>query len=180
MAKKKMPKWRTQNLQYTSYNKMAADLARHYIDMDQMTESYKNLVKIAQRRVNAVMKSELPYAKGHKPVFMKPENIITESQLAHEYTDVVKFLQRHNTTVSGRTAQFAKVQKQLKKQGFNITKKNFNKFTNFMDWFYSSKYAAMYDSNQDIVTEVFNRSGKSSRAQWDRLFREFEESGAFD
>lgn len=180
MAKKKMPKWRTQNLQYTSFNKMSADLARHYIDFDQMVDSYKNLVKIAQRRVNAVQRSDLPYAKGRKPVFMKAENIVTESQLAHEYTDVVKFLQRKNTTVSGRVAQFEKVRKQLKKQGFNITKKNFNKFTNFMDWFYASKYAAMYDSNQDIVTEVFNRSGKSSRVQWDRLFKEFEESGAFD
>ena len=179
MAKRK-PKWRTQNLQYTSFNKMAADLARGYIDKDMMIESYKNLVRVAQRRVNAVQKSELPYAKGRKPVFIKPENIITESMLAHEYTDVVKFLQRENTTVSGRVAQFEKVRKQLQKQGFNLTKRNFNKFTNFMDWFYQSKYAALYDSSQDIVTEVFNRSGKTSPMQWARLFEEFEESGAFD
>ena len=49
-----------------------------------------------------------------------------------------------------------------------------------MDWFYSSSYAGKYDSNADITVEVFNRSRKTSPSQWNRLFKESEESGDFD
>lgn len=184
MAKKKSkvktPKWKSENILYTSFNKMSADLARGYIDTDQMLASYTSLVKIARARVSKTMKSALPYGKGHIPTFKSPMNIITESELAHEYTDVVKFLLRENTTQTGRMKQFRQVQKLLRKQGFNLSPRNFQKFVNFMDWFYSSSYAGKYDSNADITVEVFNKSGKTSPSQWNRLFKEYQESGDFD
>lgn len=172
------PKW--QSWSYKSYNKLASDLAAGRVDMDQIRSQYTELRRIASRRVNAVQKSSLPWTKGEKPVFMKSGNIVTEGQLAHEYIDIVKFLTRKNTTVKGRERQFQNVQRSLKAQGFNITKRNFGKFTRFMQWFKASKYAAMYDSNQDIVNEVFNAGGRGGANNWSSLFQEFMESGEFD
>ena len=169
MAKKKA-KW--EEGIYTSYSKLASDLSSGRTDMEMVYDQYVNLQRIAMRRVEIIRKSDLPWAKGTKPFFMKPENIITEGQLAHEYIDVVHFLKRKNTTLKGREAQFRKVQRKLKKQGFNINKRNFARFTRFMDWFYSSKYATMYDSNQDIVTEVFNQPGGNAKL-WSQLFDDF-------
>lgn len=175
MAKEK---WR-QYANYSSFSKLSADLARGRVDMDMMISQYTHLYRVAQRRVTAVQKSSLPYGKGHKPAFIKPENIVTEGMLAREYTDVVKFLKRKNTTVAGRLKQFTKIQNSLRKQGFNITKKNFNKFVNFMDWFYASKYAAMFDSNEEIVNDVFNKVKRTSPSQWAKLFEEFIASGRY-
>lgn len=169
MAKKKA-KW--EEGIYTSYNKLASDLAAGRVDMDMIQSQYANIRRIAMRRVERIQKSDLPWAKGTKPAFMKAENIITEGQLAHEYIDVVHFLQRKNTTLKGREAQFKKVQRKLKQQGFNINKRNFARFTRFMDWFYSSKYATMYDSNQDVVTEIFNQPGGNAK-QWSQLFEDY-------
>lgn len=169
MAKKKA-KW--EEGIYRSYNKLASDLSAGRVDLDMIMAQYANIQKIAMRRVERIQKSDLPWTKGTKPTFMKPENIITEGQLAHEYIDVVHFLQRKNTTLKGREAQFRKVQRKLKAQGFNINKRNFGRFVRFMDWFYASKYAALYDSNQDIVTEVFNQPGGNAKL-WSQLFDDF-------
>ena len=178
MAKKE-PKWK-QYIYTDSYRRLSSDMAKGAVDKGMLIDRYRHLYSVAQRRITAVQKSDLPYGKGRKPFFRKPDKLITEADVAHEFSDIAKFLLRANTTKSGRMAQFKKVQQSLKKQGFNVTKKNFNKFVNFMDWFYQSKYAALYDSSQDIVTEVFNKSGKTSASQWNRLFSEFQESGAFD
>ena len=159
-------------------NQVVKALSSGSVTMKELRKEYSRLRSIAQKRIGRIEKSAIPFTKGARPYFSKLTNIVTERDLVREYAELSRFIESPSSTAKGRREQREKTIDTLQKRGFDVDKSNYMQFLNFMEWFKHSEYAAKYDSNSDIVQEVFDMASmKAGSREWKKLFKALEKEG---
>lgn len=157
-------------------NTIGKEIAKGTITEKELRQQYAKLRSVATKRIQRIEKSDIPFIKGHAPFFMKTKDIVTLQALVRELADIERFLESPSSTRKGRVEQRRKTLDTLKKRGFDVEEKDYLRFINFMEWFKNSEYSAKYDSNADIVQDVFDSASPRAGAKaWKRLFEEFGE-----
>lgn len=159
-------------------NQVVKALSSGDVTMKELRKEYSRLRSIAQKRIGRIEKSAIPFTKGARPYFSKLTNIVTERDLVREYAELSRFIESKSSTAKGRREQREKTIDTLQKRGFDVDKNNYMQFLNFMEWFKHSEYAAKYDSNSDIVQEVFDTASmKAGSREWKKLFKALVKEG---
>lgn len=159
-------------------NQVVKALSSGDVTMKELRKEYSRLRSIAQKRIGRIEKSAIPFTKGARPYFSKLKNILTERDLVREYAELSRFIESPSSTARGRQQQRDKTIDTLQKRGFDVDKNNYMQFLNFIEWFKNSEFSAKYDSNSDIVQEVFDMASmKAGSREWKKLFKELEKEG---
>lgn len=159
-------------------NQVVKALSSGDVTMKELRKEYSRLRSIAQKRIGRIEKSAIPFTKGARPYFSKLSNIVTERDLVREYAELSRFIESPSSTAKGRRETREKTIDTLQKRGFNVNNNNYMQFLNFIEWFKHSEYAAKYDSNADIVQEVFDMaSTEAGSCEWKKLFKALEKEG---
>ena len=98
-------------------------------DMQALKNEYTRLRDIAHKRVSRLGKSEFKKSaayQAHKMDFPKLRNL-DPRDIPKAMADMVKFLQAKTSTVSGQRSRKRKTMEAWKKQGLNLTEKNYDK-----------------------------------------------------
>lgn len=159
-------------------NQVVKALSSGSTTMKELRKEYSRMRSIAQKRIGRIEKSAIPFTKGSRPYFSKLVNIVTERAFVREYAALTQFLESKASTAKGRRDTREKTIKTLQERGFNVNNGNYMKFIEFMEWFRHSEYAAKYDSNADIVQEVFDMASvEAGSREWKKLFKALEKEG---
>lgn len=159
-------------------NQVVKMLSSGDVTMKELRKEYSRMRSIAQKRIGRIEKSAIPFTKGARPYFSKLSNIVTERDLVREYAELSRFIESPSTTAKGRREQRDKTIDTLQKRGFDVDKNNYMQFLNFIEWFKHSEYSAKYDSNSDIVQEVFDMASVTAGSrEWKKLFKALEKEG---
>lgn len=98
-------------------------------DMQALKNEYTRLRDIAHKRISRLGKSEFKKSaayQSHKMDFPKLRNL-DPRDIPKAMADMVKFLQAKTSTVSGQRSRKRKIMEAWKKQGLNLTEKNYDK-----------------------------------------------------
>lgn len=159
-------------------NQVVKALSSGSTTMKELRKEYSRMRSIAQKRIGRIEKSAIPFTKGARPYFSKLSNIVTERDLVREYAELSRFIESPSSTAKGRREQRDKTIDTLQKRGFDVDKNNYMQFLNFIEWFKHSEYSAKYDSNSDIVQEVFDMASMTAGSrEWKKLFNALEKEG---
>lgn len=159
-------------------NQVVKALSSGSTTMKELRKEYSRLRSIAQKRIGRIEKSAIPFTKGARPYFSKLINIVTERDFVREYAELSRFIESPSSTAKGRRERRDKTIDTLQKRGFNVDKSNYMQFLNFIEWFKHSEYSAKYDSNSDIVQEVFDMASVTAGSrEWKKLFKALEKEG---
>ena len=96
---------------------------------------------------------------------------VTMPYLVEEISDLIRFASSARYTITERREIRDKALATLAKHGIVLDKADWMKWVNFMQWFKSTEYAALYDSDSDVVMDVFEQG--STAEEWERAFREW-------
>ena len=139
----------------------------------QLLSYYGQMRRSAMRQVERIAKSEAGFY-GDRPYFLKESSLITTLDILHAIADVNRFRGSKGYSLTARREALSGAISRLKDQGFEVSRANIKKFGEFMTWFKASAYAALFDSDAEEVTDVFNASdGKGGSRKWNKLFREY-------
>ena len=98
-------------------------------DMQALKNEYTRIRDIAHKRISRLGKSEFKKSaayQAHKMDFPKLRNL-DPRDIPKAMADMVKFLQAKTSTVSGQRSRKRKTMEAWKKQGLNLTEKNYDK-----------------------------------------------------
>ena len=156
-----------------SYTQLTQLVDAGRISVKDLRSTYSQLRTTAKSRERTVSRETVVEQFGNvdRQNFRTTKNLVTTSELLHELADVGKFLRSQRSTVTGLKEQREQIIDRMEQQGFDIDRDNYRDFINFMQWFKSSEYSKLYDSDSEEVSEVFN-SGETNPADWKQLFEE--------
>lgn len=126
----------------------------------ELRKEYSRLRSIARKRLERFEGTEWTdtqtykaYKEGFKPI----KDIKDERELRYQLTQVARFVTTETASVSGLEKQRKQAIETLNDRGYSfVNKKNYHKFTDFMEYVRTSSIAKLYDSNQ--VAEFFEES----------------------
>ena len=159
--------------QLKTKNEVIAALNKGELSNKELRKAYSALRKQVMKQIRTISKSSIPFVKGEKPYFMKTRNIVTERELVSQTAEMLHFIHSKRYSTKDRAATKRKTLTTLRNHGINISDSEYLKWVRFITWFKNSAYAALYDSDSEVVLDVFEE-GSNSR-QWSKLFREYGE-----
>ena len=166
--------------QSLSYNKLGALLASGQIDERDLLRYYREARRRARGRVGAIERAGkrgvvgVEWLAGERPVFMLAEQLRTSQDLVAAVADVNRFLSSGSSSLSMRVRQRDKRIETLHSHGFDFVHEgNIAAWGNFMQWFKNSAYSSQYDSNDDVVQEVFEELQFANSSEWEFFFKEW-------
>lgn len=158
-------------LKFGNYDKLAAAVVRGDVSVKDVRTAYSRLRKQLNAQVKAIAKSDVGFSRGEMNYFRSVRNLVTTRDLLHEVSDAIRFATSARYTIRGRRAIRDKTIATLQARGINVTAANWNEWINFITWFKSSAYSALYDSDSDVVMDVFEQG--SNPGEWERMFKEW-------
>lgn len=162
-----------------TYNQLVTALSKGEITEKELRRQYTVYSNLANAQIKRIEKSDVPFYTD-KPFFMKSRNIVTTRALLHEIASLNKFTSSKNYTLSGRRATREKTLNTLRERyGISLSGDEYGRFIRFMEWFKNTELAVKYDSDADIVVDVFEATEGASPTQWEKLFSMFEQSSNY-
>lgn len=142
----------------------------------ELRKEYSRLRKIAQKRLARFVGTEWEKSEVFKKNYGKYPvlaDIKSPTQLRYELAALARFINAETSSVSGLKRQRAKTIETLKDKGYNfVNRKNFFKFTDFMDSFRNMQLNRIYDSEAALA--VFE-AGERFKIPEEELKSKFEE-----
>lgn len=134
----------------------------------EIRKEYSRLRKIANQRLDALLRSEFKDAqivKNNAGKYVPLKEIDSHRDLIHKLSDVARFIESSRGSVRGLQKERRETIQTLHERGYtNINKRNYQQFTQFMDYLHTAYKNHMYDSKRAIqlFTEA-NSKGKSNK-----------------
>ena len=162
----------------SSTRKISVALKKGTITEEQLIAEYGKMRNAVMRQIQRIQKSKIPFPKGKKP---RPPTIreistpfgIDLRSLIREFSEMQRFKRSKSYSIVAREKTRKKTLEILREHGINIKDRQYNKWVRFITWFKASAWAALYDSDSEVVMDVF-KEGSNAR-QWLRLFEEYRE-----
>lgn len=158
-------------LSYGNYNNLAAAVERGEVSVKDIRSAYSRLRSRANRQVKAISKSDVGFSRGEMNYFRTVRNLVTTRDLLHEVADAIRFANSARYTIRGRREIRDKAIETLQARGINVTAATWMEWIDFITWFKSTAYSALYDSDSSVVQEIFEQG--SNPQEWERMFREW-------
>lgn len=179
MPKNKFSAEDIKKIQSLSYQQLGEAVGAGEYSVKDLRKAYTQMRDIAVKRLKRLetQKNVQQFGKPNLYInngeyFRKTKNLIGETELLKEITDVSKFLTSKRSTISGLKETRAKTIETMREAGMDLKDSDYVDFMKFMKWFHASEYAKKYDSDASVVAEVFNNE-KSNPAEWRRLFESY-------
>lgn len=141
----------------------------------ELKEEYNRLRKTANRRIETMSRSEFTGAEiyqRHKEGFGSPGKM-TKSQLVYRLADLSRFISSEIGTVAGLRRYVDRNIETLRRHGYTfINRKNFIRFTEFMEEWRNQKLNRIYDSAR--VMELFETVEKKQLPP-ETIYQDFED-----
>ena len=158
-------------LRYGNYNNLVAAVERGEVSVKEIRSAYSRLRTRINRQVKAIAKSDVGFSRGEMYYFRKARDLVTTRDVLHEVADAIRFANSARYTIRGRREIRDKAIETLQARGVNVTAATWWEWIDFITWFKSSAYSALYDSDSSVVQEVFEEG--SNPQEWERMFREW-------
>lgn len=158
-------------LSFGNRNAIIAALDKGTITEKELRSAYSRARTRVNRQVKAIAKSDVGFAKGEANYFRASRNLVTTRDLVGEISDLIRFASGARYTIRERREIRDKALATLAKHGIVLDKADWMKWVSFMQWFKQTEYAALYDSDSDVVMDVFEQG--STAKEWERAFREW-------
>lgn len=160
----------------SSVRKMTSALKKGTVTESELIKEYNRMRKNVMRQIQRIQKSATPFTKGNIP---RPPTVkeltgelgVDKRSLIRELYEMTAFKSSKRYSLKSRAETRRKTLTTLREHGIQIEDSEYNKWVNFITWFKQSAWAALYDSDSEVVMEVFDNG--SSAKEWDELFREY-------
>lgn len=142
----------------------------------EIRKEYSRLRKIANQRLDALLRSDFKdtqIVKNNAGKYVPLKEIDSHRDLIHKLSDVARFIESSRGSVRGLQKERRETLQTLHERGYTgINKKNYQQFTQFMDYLLTAYKNHMYDSKRviDFFTEATSK-GKKSNKEIMRMFR---------
>ncbi len=161
---------------YTSRNQLAADIKKGKISEKELVSAYSRMRKNVMAQIRKIQKSDIPFLAGKVPAPPTVKELtgvlgINQRALLYETAEMLKFIQGKSYTLPQRRAQRKLAVESLAKHGIIIKESEWGKWREFIEWFKHTEYAALHDSDEQVVQDIFEQG--SSSEEWDKLFKEW-------
>ena len=153
------------------YNQLVSAIDRGEISVKDLKSAYSRLRSKVNKQAKTVSKSDVGYAKGETPYFRTLKNMPLTRDLVHEAAQAIAFYTGARYSIAQRRETRDKAIATLAKRGIYLSKNDWMEWVNFMQWFQHSEYAALYDSDSEVVQDIFEQG--STAQEWERAFREW-------
>lgn len=163
-------------IDFSSERKISAALKKGQLTEKQLVKEYDKMRKTIMRQISRIQKSATPFTRGNVP---RPPTVkeltghigIDRRALVREIVEMQRFKSSKRYSLKTRAETRKKTLETLRAHGIHIKDSQYNKWVDFITWFRQSAWAALYDSDSEVVMEVFEEG--SSAAEWNALFREY-------
>lgn len=161
---------------YEDRNQVEAALRKGTISEKDLIGAYRRLRQDVMSNIRRIQKSDIPFLPGKVPAPPTIKDLtgalgVNKRALLYETGQMLKFLHSKSYTREQRKEQRKLAVESLAKHGINITESEWGKWREFIEWFKHTEYAALYDSDDQVVQDIFEEG--SSSEEWDRLFKEW-------
>ena len=161
---------------YEDRNQVAAALRKGVISEKDLIGAYRRLRQDVMSNIRRIQKSDIPFLPGKIPAPPTIKDLtgalgVNQRALLYETGQMLKFLHSKSYTREQRKAQRKFAIESLAKHGIHIKESEWGLWREFMELFKHTEYAALFDSDEQVVQDIF---AEGSRAEeWDRLFKEW-------
>ena len=155
----------------SAYLELVADLDRGKITEKELWGVYSRFRKTIMAQVRKIEKSDIGFLPGTEPYMREKTKLVTTRDMVHEIADALRFYHSKSYSRPQRVAQRAAAIQALKAHGIDIPLERWDDWRRFMQWFYHTEYAALYDSDSEITLQVLANGNNS--LEWERLFMEY-------
>ena len=154
----------------TSITELGKALSVGQISEKTLRRVYNERRRTARRRLATISSEAVKAEFGNQPneYFQRSQNLVTTSQLIHALVDVNKFMRSGESTISGLRHQKEQYIERAHERGLPVNESNYAKWIEFIRWFKTSMYAALYDSDSPEVEEAFSEG--INAAEWTAAF----------
>lgn len=173
MAKNKVSASDIEKIQSMSYTELGKAVTSGEFSARTLRQAYSQMRSIAVKRYERLNseKNIKQFGKPEQEYFRATKNIVSTGELVRELKDLSRFLTNKGSTISGLRERRDYMVNQLNESGWNIDKSDYPDLVNFMKWFKASEFSKQYDSDSEVVGQVFN-SERANPADWRRAFNE--------
>lgn len=155
---------------YDSYNSLVAAINRGEISEKDIRKVYSSFRKRINEQVKRTQASDIPFLPGTSPYMSKAEYLITGRDLVHEVAKGLRYYHSKSYSRAQRVAQRATAIEKLAEHGIVITVDQWDDWRRFSQWFESSSFSAIYDSDSAASQEVFKTDPTATGEDWKKAF----------
>ena len=157
----------------SAYNDLVVALNKGEITEKDLRKKYSAFRKQIMAQIKIIEKSDIKFLPGTAPTMRKAANLITTRDLVHEIATGLQFYHSKSYSRQQRKEQRRLAIEKLVEHGINIKESQWDEWRHFMQWFKSSSFAAIYDSDSAVTQMVFNSEEASTAQEWETLFLEW-------
>lgn len=157
----------------SAYNDLVVALNKGEITEKDLRKKYSEFRKQIMSQIKSIEKSDIKFLPGTAPIMRKAANLITTRDLVHEIATGLQFYHSKSYSKQQRKEQRRLAIEKLAEHGINIKESQWDEWRRFMQWFKSSSFAAIYDSDSASTQMVFNSEEASTAQEWETLFLEW-------
>lgn len=157
----------------SAYNDLIIALNKGEITEKELRKKYSEFRKQIMSQIKRIEKSDITFLPGTAPTMRKAVNLITTRDLVHEIATGLQFYHSKSYSITQRKEQRRVAIEKLAEHGIKIKVSQYDEWRRFMQWFKSSSFAAIYDSDSAVTQLVFNSEEASSSKEWVSLFLEW-------
>lgn len=157
----------------SAYNDLIVALNKGEITEKDLRKTYSRFRAQIMKQVKSVQQSDIKFLPGTAPTMRKAANLITTRDLVHEIATGLQWYHSKSYSVKQRKEQRRVAIEKLAEHGIKIKVSQYDEWRRFMQWFKSSSFAAIYDSDSAVTQLVFNSEEASSSKEWVALFLEW-------
>lgn len=157
----------------SAYNDLIVALNKGEISEKELRKKYSEFRKQIMSQIKRIEKSDITFLPGTAPTMRKAANLITTRDLVHEIATGLQFYHSNSYSITQRKEQRRVAIEKLAEHGIKIKVSQYDEWRRFMQWFKSSSFAAIYDSDSAVTQLVFNSESASTSQEWESLFLEW-------
>lgn len=157
----------------SAYNDLVVALNKGEITEKDLRKKYSAFRRQIMSQIKSIEKSDIKFLPGTAPTMRKAANLITTRDLVHEIATGLQFYHSKSYTKTQRKEQRRLAIEKLAEHGINIKESQWDEWRRFMQWFKSSSFSAIYDSDSFVTQMVFNSEEASTAQEWETLFLEW-------
>lgn len=178
MAKNKIAPEVIERIQSLSYSELGKAVVSGEFTTKMLRQAYSQMRSVAVKRYERISSEKNVKQFGEPSLhfdngeyFRMTKYIVGQAELLKELRDVSRFLTSKGSTVSGLRERRNYTINLLNESGWGIDKSDYPKLREFMKWFKASEFSKKYDSDSEVVGQVFNTE-RATPEDWRRAFNE--------
>lgn len=161
-----------------SFHSLGKALSKGEVTEKEIRKYYTELRDIAQKRVKRIEQQREKLTEEFGVVetehFRKLKDIKTTGDLMKEFSNLLKFTRKKTSSISGmRERKKMQIRYWQENEFPFVNESNYGDWIRFLQWFHDSKWSQVYDSNDNVIEQVFESSQNASPEEWERLVMEF-------